>query len=261
MIWDWDPVALSLGPVEIRWYGMLFAAAFVIGYHLMVLMSRWEGRDPAPLERLFAFAVVGTLVGARLGHCLAYDPQWYLAHPWEILKIWEGGLASHGGAVGLVGGILLARLRHPQVDVVWIVYRLPVPAGLGGALIRLGNFWNSELVGMPTSVPWAVVFARVDMVPRHPVQLYEALTYAAVAVALGVMYVLRPRWRDLSLGVFLVAVFGSRIVWEAFKMPQAVTDTVGGVRMGQMLSVPFVLLGAVLVVWQWRRMDRRVGGA
>ena len=144
-VWDMDPVALEVGPLAIRWYGILFALAFVAGYHMMVVMSRAEGRDPAPLERLLTFAVVGTVVGARLGHCLFYEPEWYLAHPWEILKIWEGGLASHGGAVGLVAGVWAARLRDPGVDVGWVLRRLPLPAAVGGACIRLGNFWNSEI--------------------------------------------------------------------------------------------------------------------
>lgn len=256
LVWDLDPVALEVGPLAIRWYGLLFAAAFVVGYQLMVAMSRAEGRDPAPLEGLFAYAVVGTVIGARLGHCLFYDPAWYLANPLEILKIWEGGLASHGGAVGLVVGVAAARWRDRSLDASWVLRRLPIPAALGGACIRLGNFCNSEILGTPTSLPWAVVFARVDAVPRHPVQLYEAITYALTAVALGVLYRRAPRWRDHLVGVFLVVVFGSRILWEAVKAPQSAWDAAGWWSTGQLLSVPFVLVGLGFLVWTARRQGR-----
>jgi prolipoprotein diacylglyceryl transferase len=256
--WDMDPVALEVGPLAIRWYGILFALAFVAGYHMMVVMSRAEGRDPAPLERLLTFAVVGTVVGARLGHCLFYEPEWYLAHPWEILKIWEGGLASHGGAVGLVAGVWAARLRDPGVDVGWVLRRLPLPAAVGGACIRLGNFWNSEILGKPATVPWAVVFARVDGVARHPVQLYEAATYLGIGMLLAVLY-RRPWWRERLLGLFLLLVFGLRMVWETVKMPQAALDATGMWTTGQLLSIPFVLVGLGLVLWPQGGLKRRQG--
>lgn len=257
-VWSADPVAVELGPVAIRWYGILFATAFVAGYRMMVVMSRVEGRDPAPLERLFTFAVVGTVVGARLGHCLFYEPAWYLAHPWDILKIWEGGLASHGGAAGLVAGVLLARLRDPGVDASWILRRLPIPAGVGGACIRLGNFWNSEILGKPTEVPWAVVFVRVDDVPRHPVQLYEAATYLGIGILLAVLY-RSSWWRQRLLGLFLILVFGLRMVWEAVKMPQSALDTLGSWTTGQLLSIPFVLVGVGLFLWPWALSKRLQG--
>ncbi len=257
LVWDMEPIAVTIGPVAIRWYGVLFALAFVTGYQLMALMSRLEGRDPASLERLFVAAVLGTVVGARLGHCLFYDPGWYLAHPLDIVKIWEGGLASHGGAVGLIAGVGVARWRDPTVDVRWILHRLPIPAAVGGACIRLGNFCNSEIVGIPAQVPWAVIFVRLDPMPRHPVQLYEAGSYAAVAMLLGFIYWRYPRHRDVLLGLFLVLVFGSRIVWEMFKAPQSAWDATSVWSTGQLLSVPFVLVGIGLVIGQARGWLRR----
>lgn len=249
MIWNADPVAVTLGPIAVHWYGLLFAAGFFVGLRLMIRMYVREGRDPAELDRLLGYVVAGVVVGARLGHCLLYDPAYYLAHPLDILKIWEGGLASHGGVAGLIVAVWLFRRYPGGPDLLWLLDRVAIPGALGGACIRLGNFMNSEIVGLPTTVPWAVVFSRVDGLPRHPVQLYEALAYAVIFGVLLWAYLRGAgRRRGLLTGSLLAMVFAARFVLEFFKTPQAAYEQGFALTVGQWLSVPCVVLGLWLVL-------------
>jgi len=258
MIWNVDPVAFALGPVAVHWYGLLFAVGFFVGLRLMTRMYVREGRDPAELDLLFGYVVAGVLVGARLGHCLFYDPAYYFAHPLDILKIWEGGLASHGGVVGLVVAAWLFR-RHPGgPDLLWLLDRVAIPGALGGMCIRLGNFMNSEIVGLPTNVSWAVVFERVDGLPRHPVQLYEAVAYALIFVALfGAYRRGAGQRRGLLTGSLLALVFAARFGLEFFKTPQEAFALQGALNLGQWLSVPCVLAGLYLMWRAWSSRSRR----
>lgn len=258
MIWNVDPVAFALGPVAVHWYGLLFAVGFFVGLRLMTRMYVREGRDPAELDLLFGYVVAGVLVGARLGHCLFYDPAYYFAHPLDILKIWEGGLASHGGVVGLVVAAWLFR-RHPGgPDLLWLLDRVAIPGALGGMCIRLGNFMNSEIVGLPTNVSWAVVFERVDGLPRHPVQLYEAVAYALIFVALfGAYRRGAGQRRGLLTGSLLALVFAARFGLEFFKTPQESFALQGALNLGQWLSVPCVLAGLYLMWRAWSSRSRR----
>jgi len=248
LIWNADPVAISLGPLAIRWYGLLFAAAFFCGLQIMAAMYDREGRPRSDLDSLLAHVVVGTLVGARLGHCLIYDPSYYLSDPLAILRIWEGGLASHGGAAGILIAVGLYVRKHGP-GFLWVLDRIAVPAALGGAFIRCGNFMNSEIVGIPATVPWAVVFEQVDMLPRHPVQLYEALAYAGIfgILSWGYFRARAGRYEGVLAGGFLVLVFSARFALEFFKTPQAEYETGFVLSVGQWLSIPCVLAGAWLV--------------
>ena len=242
--WNADPIAVSIGPLSIHWYGLLFAAAFIVGLQIMGRMFVREGRDKNDLDSLLGFVVIGALVGARLGHCLLYDPAYYLSNPLDILKVWEGGLASHGGVVGIFLAVwVYARTRN--YSFLWLLDRIAVPAVLGGAFIRVGNFMNSEIVGMPTIVSWAVIFERLDPLPRHPVQLYEAAAYLVIFTVLFLAYQregLRRR-QGLLAGIFLVLVFAARFVLEFYKMPQAAYEYGQFLTVGQWLSVPCVLAG------------------
>jgi len=242
--WNADPIAVSIGPLSIHWYGMFFAAAFIVGLQIMGRMFVREGRDKNDLDSLLGFVVIGALVGARLGHCLLYDPAYYLSNPLDILKVWEGGLASHGGVVGILLAVwIYARIRN--YPFLWLLDRIAVPAVLGGAFIRVGNFMNSEIVGMPTIVSWAVIFERLDPLPRHPVQLYEAAAYLLIFAVLFLAYQregLRRR-QGLLAGIFLVLVFAARFVLEFYKMPQAAYEYGQFLTVGQWLSVPCVLAG------------------
>jgi prolipoprotein diacylglyceryl transferase len=254
--WNVRPELLAFGPLAVRWYGLFFALAFGIGF----LIVRWqflsEKKDLRALDSLLVYMVVGTIIGARLGHCLFYEPGYYLTHPLEILAVWKGGLASHGGALGILVALYFFSRRHPDLPYLWLLDRIVVPTALGGCFIRLGNLFNSEILGLPTQVPWAFVFSRVDAVPRHPAQLYESFCYAVIFVALLMEYRRRrdqtpPGW---LLGWFLVSVFAARFVVEFFKQPQAAFEQHFPISVGQWLSLPFVVLGLVLI---WRAARRQ----
>ena len=187
--WHFDPVLFSLGPLTVRWYGLLFVGGFYLGLMMLQRIFRSEGRDPAQAERLFMYALLGTVIGARLAHCLFYEPAYYLAHPLAILRIWEGGLASHGGVAGLLIGLWLGtRGLVPRPAFLWLVDRVAIPGAFVAVCIRIANFLNSEIVGLPTSGRWGVVFEAVDAQPRHPAQLYEAAAYLLVFGLLAWLY-------------------------------------------------------------------------
>jgi phosphatidylglycerol:prolipoprotein diacylglycerol transferase len=249
--WSFDPVLVSFGPASIRWYGLLFVGAFFLGRFLMKRMFAREGVTAIDADGLLLASLVGTIVGARLMHCLAYDPAYFLAHPIEILQIWKGGLASHGGAIGLLVVLwLYTRSAQPLESFLWLADRVSIPAAAGAALVRVANFLNSEIVGTPTGGNWGVVFEAVDQLPRHPVQLYEAGAYGVIYAVLWTLYrrLGGATPRGLLSGVFLILTFTSRFVLEFFKMPQAEYEAGFAISVGQYLSVPFVLLGLVLVI-------------
>lgn len=249
--WNFDPIALSIGSIQIHWYGICWAIAF-LGGELSVrrrLASQgWGGID---VSTLVVFALAGTIIGARLAHCFFYDPSFYLTHPLKILAIWEGGMASHGGAVGLIAALAWALPRYASgMPLLVLLDATTFAAAFGGALIRFANFLNSEIVGNPTSGEWGVVFERVDGLARHPVQLYEAIAYLLVLLVLKTVAhrEVGNTHRGLLTGLFLSLVFGARAVIELWKTPQAAYEAGNWITVGQWLSVPFVLLGVVLVL-------------
>lgn len=254
--WDVSPVLVQLGPVTIRWYGLFFAVLFAIGYLIVRWQFRVEHKDESSLDTGLAYMIAGTIIGARLGHCLFYEPGYYLRHPIEILEVWKGGLASHGGAVGILVALYFYSRRRPDQPYLWALDRVVVPTALGGCMIRLGNLFNSEILGVPARVPWAFVFVRVDPVPRHPAQLYESLAYLAVFVVLMLVYLhFREKTpRGLLLGLFFASVFSFRFLIEFVKERQASYETGFALSVGQWLSIPFVLVGAVLV---WRALAKK----
>lgn len=249
--WNVSPDLLHLGPLTLRWYGLLFAAGFLVGFYLMRHIYRQEGRPEKDLDTLLWYLLIGTVVGARLGHCLFYEPQFYLSNPIEIFKVWEGGLASHGGTIGVFVALLLYTRKRPDQPFLWLADRLAVPTALAAAFIRLGNLFNSEIYGHITTVPWAFVFERVDPHPRHPTQLYEALVYATLFGVLLILYRrgVLIRWpAGRTLGFFLVWVFGWRWLIEWVKEPQEAFDLALPFNMGQLLSVPFIGVGLYLML-------------
>ena len=251
--WHVSPEILRLGPFALRWYGLCFALAFLLGYFIVQWIYQRELKPERDLDRLLFYLLGGTLIGARLGHCFFYEPAYYLSHPLEILMFWQGGLASHGGLIGILLALYLYSRTRPEQPYGWLVDRIVVPAALGGFFIRLGNLFNSEIIGTPTEVPWAFVFARVDAVPRHPAQLYESIAYAVLFVALLIVYRKRGAQtpRGLLTGLFLVLVFGVRFLVEFVKVRQAAFGEALPLSMGQFLSVPLILIGIILVVRAW----------
>lgn len=256
--WNVDPTIFRLGPLAPRWYGLLFASGFLIGFYLMRYVFQREDRPETDLDYLLLYLLGGTVIGARLGHILFYAPGYYLTHPAEIIQIWEGGLASHGGLIGVPLAIWLYCRRRDDQPFVWLLDRLAAPVALTGSFIRLGNLFNSEILGVPSDLPWAFVFERIDQTARHPVQLYESLSYFLIFVLLWGLY---RRWgentpRGLLIGLFFTLVFGVRIVLELFKVEQAHFEMALplSMSMGQLLSLPAVILGLWLV-WHALRTD------
>lgn len=222
---------------------------------------RWvylrEGQDVRQLDRLLFYLIGGSIIGARLGHCLFYDPVYYFENPIKILAVWEGGLASHGGGIGVLVSVYLFK-RKTDISYLWLLDRLVVPTALAAFFIRIGNFFNSEIVGVPTSVPWAVIFERVDSIPRHPVQLYEAISYILIFTALFLGY---KYWKWMSRagvlsGLFLVLVFTARIIIEFVKTKQEAYSIGLWASTGQLLSVPFVLAGIALILIHFISRER-----
>lgn len=247
--WRPDPIILSAGPLHVRWYGLMFLASFTAGYYLFKWMCHVEKKPADHIDELLFYVTAGTIIGARLGHCLFYEPQYFLQHPLEIFAVWQGGLASHGGGLGVVIAIWLFTRKYEGLTFFWIIDRAAPLVALAGVFIRIGNLMNSEIIGKPTEVPWAFIFERVDMIPRHPTQIYESVTYAVTALIGGLLYKkfkARPP-EGLLLGSILTCIFLGRIVWEFFKENQEPFEAGMFLNMGQLLSVPFVVVGMYLI--------------
>ncbi len=248
---------LISSPVTIRWYGLMFAIGFLMGYEIVGRMFRHEGAPEKWLGLLLVWVMGGTIIGARLGHCFFYEWDFYSAHPEKIIRVWEGGLASHGGAIGVIIAVLLFSLFTSKRSPMWTFDRLVIPIALVGGLIRLGNLFNSEIFGGPTDLPWGMMFvnsaewrALYPEVACHPTQIYEALCYFALFGLLMWMYWKRNSEErpGLIFGVFLVGVFLSRFFIDFIKNNQEAFEDDMILNMGQCLSIPFVLAGVVLIV-------------
>lgn len=273
--WNVDPTLLHLGAVEVRWYGLLFALGLILlGPMIAEKMWKREGLPEAWLNSLFIYVVVGTVIGARLGHVLFYDPAYYLANPSKIIAVWEGGLASHGGALGVIIAVWIYSCRVAGRSILWTLDRIAVPTGLVAMFIRLGNLMNSEIFGRPTDLPWGFRFLRSaeyhQLVPDlsigcHPTQLYEALAYLLTFLLTMWLYWRKDmarRYQGLIFGVLLLCIFGSRILIESVKNVQEAweLDLIAsyGLNMGQILSIPFVVVGGCLVLWSliWGKAEQ-----
>ena len=248
-IWDVDPILISFGSLEIRWYGFLFALNFLIGLKIMEWIYKREKRDPKNLDTLMIYMIIGTAVGARLVHTLFYEPAYYLEHPLEILMIWKPGLASHGALAGILIAIYVYAKRYNE-SYIWLLSRITIPGALAAGSVRIANLFNSEILGKPSDVPWAIIFKKVDMIPRHPVQIYEALAYFSIFVMLVVVY--RKVDRDFATkllpGLFLITLFCARFMLEFTKTRQAMYSLDIPFSTGQLLSIPFIIVGIIFVI-------------
>lgn len=254
--WDASPVIAEIGPLTLRWYGLLFALGFLLGLYIVRGMFRAENAPEEWLDKAFIYVVLGAVIGARLGHVFFYDWEYYAQHPGKILAIWEGGLASHGGAIGIILALWIFSRTVSHKSILWILDKVVVPTALAGCFIRLGNLMNSEIVGLPSDAPWAFLFVNArepfNDEPRHPVQLYESLSYLVSFVILFAVY-WRTRLREkrgFLFGLFLVLIFGFRIVMEEFKVSQGGFESAfnAALSTGQLLSIPFVLIGLYFVL-------------
>ncbi|SFE82620.1 prolipoprotein diacylglyceryl transferase [Spirosoma endophyticum] len=257
IIWNVDPEIFRIGSLPVRWYGLLFATGFLIGIQIMTHIFKTEKRPLADTDSLLMTVVISTILGARLGHFLFYEPYMFIQDPLYIITPPFGGLASHGGVLGIIIGLwLYSRRQSSQTSgqtFLWVSDRICIVGALAGAFIRFGNLMNSEIFGKPTDVPWAFVFLRdheFSQVPRHPTQLYESLSYLILFIGLF-WYWKNYRNQAVSgtmLGISLVWIFGLRFFWEFFKENQVTFEDSMSLNMGQLLSVPAILLGLILLL-------------
>ena len=246
--WDVKPEIFQIGGFAIRWYGLLFAFAFFSGYLILLKIFQKEKVPVKVLDKLTTYMVVGTVIGARLGHCLFYEPLFYLRHPLEILKVWEGGLASHGAAIGILIAIYLFS-RNIKKPYLWILDRIVIVVALAGFFIRIGNLINSEIYGKPSDLPWAFIFTKYESIPRHPTQIYEALSYLLIFIIL--YYIYQKKGTKLKQGflfsLFLILLFSDRFLIEFLKEPQVGFENNLTLNLGQLLSIPFIILGFLIM--------------
>ncbi len=254
--WNADPTFISIGSFDIRYYGLTWAVGLAISAYLFNFMMRREGYSPKMFDSIFWYGVLSTVIGSRLGHCLFYAPGYYLTHPIEMLYIRDGGMASHGAAVGLLIGLWLFSRKY-KMPYIWSLDRIGIAVAIAGALVRLGNLMNSEIYGVETSLPWGFIFVRNgEILPKHPTQLYEALSYLILFVILWWMYYrkdLARRRPGVMFGFFLIVLFGVRFLIEFVKNPQEAFEENMLLNMGQLLSIPFILVGVAILWWAWRK--------
>lgn len=275
--WAVDPVAFSLGSLQVRWYGILWALGI---WFCLLVQQRLYKNEHCPedwVDKLFMYMVLGVIIGARLGHCFFYE--WheaaalhlepihflgmtfnyrnpYIEHPLALLKIWEGGLSSHGGAIGLIIAAFLLDRKHFHKGINWIFDRLVIGVCITATCIRLGNLMNSEIYGNPTDMPWGFLFVmNGDTLPCHPTQIYEMLYCIVAFIVTWLMYWKGRLYRrnGLIFGVFLVIIFLTRFCLEFIKLDQEAFEASLFLNMGQILSIPFIVWGVWLIVRAFRR--------
>lgn len=265
--WNMDPEIISIGSFSLRWYGLLFISGFILGWYIFRWFVNREEIPETLLDPLLYTLLIGTIVGSRLGHCIFYQPDYYFGS-WqgffEIFMPWKGGLASHGGTLALFIAMIWFAKRYGRkydFDFVWILDHLALPVCFAAMFIRLGNLCNSEIYGDVTNLPWGFVFERVgETLPKHPTQLYEAFSYAILGVVLMLLYRYRldKIYRGTFIGVFFIVLFGMRFIIEFIKEPQVGFEKDMILNMGQILSIPFILIGVGFLVYAYvRRLPAR----
>ncbi len=251
--WNVTPEIFTFGQFSVRWYGLLFASSFFFGYLIMKKIFEREQISLETLDQLSIYMLLGTILGARLGHVLFYQPDYYIHHLEEVLQVWKGGLASHGAALGILISLYLFS-KKTKKPYLWILDRIVIVVAIGGFFVRMGNLMNSEIVGRVTKVPWAFIFEReiqyLGDAPRHPTQLYEGLAYLLLFSILIWMYFKKNLGKQSGVifGVFLICLFSARFIIEFFKDVQVQFEQNMILNMGQILSIPFVLLGIYLLL-------------
>ncbi len=270
--WDVNPIALPLGSLEIRWYGLLWAIGIMLAYLIQIKLYKNEHAPADWPDKIFTYMVLGVIIGARLGHCWFYE--WheattlglepitflgmtfnyrnpYIENPFALLKTWEGGLSSHGGAFGLITASIILDKKHFHTGISWIFDKLVIGVCITATCIRFGNLMNSEIYGTPTDLPWGFVFVRNgDTIPCHPTQIYEMIYCIVAFIVTWFMYWKGEAWRrkGLIFGVFLEIIFFTRFCLEFIKFNQEAFEDSMLLNMGQWLSLPFIIWGVYLIV-------------
>ena len=260
IVWDVDPILVNLGPLQIRWYGLMWGLGFILAYEMVSRLFRKEKYPEDWADKLFIYSILSTIIGARLGHCLFYEWDYYTSNPIEILKIWKGGLASHGGVFAIILTLVYYSKKVTHKNVWWLFDRMIPAVAVVCACIRFGNLMNSEIFGSPTDMPWGFEFIRSHEwqqlynqngahLPCHPTQIYEMLYCLTALVVSWVMYhkFHLERYIGLITGVSLLIFFGTRFALEFMKNPQVAEEVGMTFNIGQLLSVPLILLGLYLI--------------
>lgn len=248
--WDFDPKLFAIGSFEIRYYGLMWAMGFAVSLWLFIDFVKREGYPPKVLDSIFWYAVLSTIIGARLGHLLFYEPMTFLKNPVSFFYFRDGGLASHGAAFGLLTGLWLFS-RKNKMPYIWSLDRIMIAVAVAGMLVRIGNLFNSEIYGTVTDLPWGFIFVHNgETLPKHPTQIYEALCYLVTFLLLMWMYYgkdLARRRPGLLFGVGLIMIFATRFCIEFIKNPQEAFEKGMTLNMGQLLSIPFIVMGAYFI--------------
>lgn len=250
MIIPTESVISTIGPISVRWYGLMFALSFILGFYIGNKTFEHAGKPKEYPEVLFMYLIVATILGARFGHVFFYDFDYYSRNLIEIFYFWQGGLASHGAVLGVLTALWLFSKKYADIRFFWLTDRIAMPFALGGMFVRIGNFFNSEILGRETDVSWAVIFVREDLIPRHPAMLYEAALCLALFVLLVFLYrhYKNSPPEGLLTAVFMIVLFVGRFLIEYAKERQPGFDeTLSFLSMGQILSIPFVLFGIWLL--------------
>lgn len=272
IIWNVSPNLISITEsYAIRWYGVLFSLGYVLSYFILLRAFQKEKLPIKLLEKITFAAIVGGVVGARLGHCFFYEPFRYINNPIKILYVWEGGLASHGGAIGVLIAFWIVLRNETTYSKAFVLSRALLVVPLAGACIRIGNLMNSEIYGNETTLPWGFTFknstdvvANIEVaVPRHPTQLYEAIAYLLLFAYLQYYY-----WKQLRnkkeiseyyiIGIFLIGLFGARVIIEFFKLNQVSFENSLFLNMGQILSLPFIILGILALIKHFKPKKQEI---
>ena len=268
IFWDVDPILLRLGSIEIRWYGLMWGLGFMLAYEMVSRLFHKEKYPEDWADKLFIYSILSTIIGARLGHCLFYEWDFYGAHPLEILKVWKGGLASHGGVFAIILTLVFYSKKVTHKSVWWLFDRMIPAVAVVCACIRFGNLMNSEIFGFPTDMPWGFEFVRSrewqllynkngESLACHPTQIYEMLYCITAFIVAKVMYVKYHLQSKIGLitGVSLLIFFGSRFALEFMKNPQVAEEVGMTFNIGQWLSVPLILLGLYLIFTSNKRKE------
>ncbi len=264
--WNPDPEIINIFGFSLRYYGIFFVGGLVLCIYILGWIFKRENIPSENLEKLSIYGMIGIMAGARLGHCLFYEPSYYLSHPLEMILpitfppdggmkfIGFQGLASHGGALGLLIALYFysRKTKHSMIDTIDLI---AVVTALGCVFIRLANFMNSEIIGMPTTKPWGVIFERVDNIPRHPAQLYEAISYLIIFAIMMILYKkMRDRLKNgFFFGLVLVLIFTARFIIEFVKENQVGFEDGMTFNMGQLLSLPYITVGIGFIIYGLRR--------
>jgi len=264
--WNASPVIFSLGSLSVRWYGLFWALSFLIGFLILKRIFEKESVSMKELDSLFIHIVIGSIVGARLGHCFFYDFDYFIANPIEILFIWQGGLASHGAAIGIMVALLLYTKRVSSKSFFWTADRLLIVVALAAAFIRFGNIMNHEIYGHVTELPWGFKFITnisawmngadpIHTDPRHPTGLYEALGYLMVFGSMLWLYFkkINKLYQGFMASYFLITLFSVRFVVEFWKEVQSPFEEGMLLNMGQLLSIPLIIAGFVILFITYRQ--------